>query len=127
MRILFSPLLLALMCSLPVRAAEPVVVHLGSFSKAVDYAPYFVAKQKHLFENALKSCNARPTFEEFQSLPSINESFASKKLDAVLEAPCIVGKASGMDLQILGVSALVDFIPYQRRSPGKEPTSTWRR
>jgi sulfonate transport system substrate-binding protein len=110
MRALFSTLLLVLACALSAQAADQVVVRLGSFSKAVDYAPYFVAKQKHLFENALKACNARPTFEEFQSLPTINESFASKRLDAVFEAeaPCIVGKAAGMDLQILGVSSLVD-------------------
>jgi len=54
--------------------------------------------------------NARPTYEEFQSLPAINEAFAAKRLDGVFEAeaPCIVGKAAGIDLKIVAVSALVD-------------------
>lgn len=90
--------------------ANEQIVRLGSFSKAVDYAPYLVAKQKHYFEDALKPLNARPTYEEFQSLPAINEAFASKRLDGVFEAeaPCIVGKAAGIDLKIVAVSAVVD-------------------
>jgi sulfonate transport system substrate-binding protein len=86
------------------------IIRLGTFSKAVDYAPYLVAKQKHLFDAALKPYNAKASFEEFQTLPTINEAFASKKLDAVFEAeaPCIVGRAAGIDLKIVGISAVVD-------------------
>lgn len=92
------------------RADKETIVHFGSFSKAVDYAPYLVAKQKHLFDDALKPLNAKATYEEFQSLPAINEAFASKRLDFVFEAesPCIVGKAAGIDLNIVGVSAFVE-------------------
>ncbi len=88
-----------------------LIVRLGSFSKAVDYAPYLVAKQKHLFESALKPLNATVSYQEFQTLPSINEAFASKKIDAVFEAeaPCIVGKAAGIDLKILGISAVLNL------------------
>ncbi|HEY9759056.1 MAG TPA: aliphatic sulfonate ABC transporter substrate-binding protein [Oculatellaceae cyanobacterium] len=91
-------------------AAELKNVHMGSFSKAVDYAPYLVAKRKGLFEQALKPLGATAAYDEFQSLPTINEAFATKRLDAVVEAeaPCIVGRAAGIDLKILGVSALVD-------------------
>lgn len=109
---LFSILVLLAACVniLPARCSNERVVHLGTFSRAVDYAPYIVAKQKHLFDAALKACNATPAYEEFQSLPTINEAFATKKLDAVLEseAPCIVGKAAGIDLKILAVSSLVE-------------------
>ncbi len=88
-----------------------LVVRMGTFSKAVDYAPYLVAKQKHLFESALKPLNSTVSYQEFQTLPSINEAFASKKLDAVFEAeaPCIVGRAAGIDLNILGVSAVLNL------------------
>jgi len=44
-----------------------LVVRFGSFSKAVDYAPYLVAKKKRLFEATLKRYNAYPTFQEFQT------------------------------------------------------------
>jgi len=96
--------------SLAESADSDSVVHLGSFSKAVDYAPYLVARHKRLYEMALKPYNVRPTYDEFQSLPSINEAFASKRLDVVFEAeaPCIVGRAAGIDLKILGLSAVVD-------------------
>lgn len=110
-----TPALLMLTCMvvLPAFAASNEgqrIIRLGTFSKAVDYAPYLVAKQKRLFDAALKPYNARPTYEEFQSLPTINEAFASKKLDAVFEAeaPCIVGRAAGIDLRIVGISAVVD-------------------
>jgi len=108
-----ASLLLCVLALMPMESAtasEQLTVRLGSFSKAVDYAPYLVAKQKHSFEDALKALNARPTYEEFQSLPAINEAFAAKRLDGVFEAeaPCIVGKAAGIDLKIVAVSALVD-------------------
>jgi sulfonate transport system substrate-binding protein len=103
-------LVISLLTLIPSARAEESIVHFGTFSKAVDYAPYLVAKQKHLFDDALKKFNAKATYEEFQSLPAINEAFASNRLDFVYEAesPCLVGKAAGIDLKIVGVSAFVD-------------------
>jgi sulfonate transport system substrate-binding protein len=96
------------------RAAEKQTteaVHMGSFSKAVDYAPYLVARNKHWFEDALKQWQVPVTYDTFQTLPSINEAFASKKIDVVFEAeaPAIVGKAAGIDLDIKGVSAVLNL------------------
>ncbi|MBI4117458.1 MAG: aliphatic sulfonate ABC transporter substrate-binding protein [Parcubacteria group bacterium] len=79
-------------------------IRLGSFSKAVDYAPYLVAKNKGWFEEAAKKYGATVRYTEFQSLPPINESFATDKVDIVFEAeaPAIVGKAAGIDIKIVG-------------------------
>lgn len=84
---------------------------MGTFSKAVDYGPYFIARHKHLFEQALAPYNATITYDMFQSLPTINESFATKKVDIVFEAeaPAIVGKAAGIDLKIIALSASVQL------------------
>jgi sulfonate transport system substrate-binding protein len=96
---------------IPPEKQIPTIVHMGSFSKAVDYAPYLVAKRKHWFENALKPMHTTITYDTFQTLPSINEAFASKKIDVVFEAeaPAIVGKAAGIDLDIKGVSAILNL------------------
>src|SRR5258708_323366 len=76
-----------------------LVIRLGSFSRGISLAPYFVAQQQHLFDTALKPFNARIDYQEFHTLPSINEAFASGKLDAVMEAdaPCLIGKAAGIN------------------------------
>ena len=49
---LLFPILLSLIVwasVLPAQCGEYRAVQMGSFSKAVDYAPYIVAKQKKLF------------------------------------------------------------------------------
>lgn len=90
-------------------SGSATALHLGTFSKAVDYGPYLIARNKHLFEQALLPYNATVTYETFQTLPSINESFAAKKIDIVFEAeaPALVGKAAGIDLKIIALSATV--------------------
>jgi sulfonate transport system substrate-binding protein len=101
---------LILLC--PARGSSPeTIVHMGSFSKAVDYAPYLVAKRKHWFEVALKPWHVPVTYDIFQTLPSINEAFAAKKIDVVFEAeaPAIVGKAAGIDIEIKGISAILNL------------------
>ena len=87
---------------------EPAIteVRFGSFSKAVDYAPYLVAKNKGWFDEALKKQGIATKYELFQSLAPINESFATKRVDVVFEAepPAIVGKAAGIDIKIVALS-----------------------
>lgn len=96
------------------------VVRMGSFSKAIDYAPYLVARHKHLFEEALKSVNCRLTYEVFHSLPAINEAIASKKLDVVFESevPAVVGKAAGVGLKIVAVSSVIKVQILVRKNSG---------
>ena len=84
-------------------------IRLGSFSKAVDYAPYLVAKNKGWFEEAAEKYGATVKYTEFQSLPPINESFATDRVDVVFEAeaPAIVGKAAGIDIKIVGAGVFL--------------------
>lgn len=81
-------------------------VRIGSFFTAIDYAPYLIARNKKWFEEALKPHNAKVEYTTFQSLPPINESFATDRIDVVFEAepPAIIGRAAGIDVRITGIS-----------------------
>lgn len=80
-----------------------VKIRLGTFSRAIDYSPYYVAKSKKWWEAVAKRYGATVEYTEFQSLPAINEAFASNRIDAVFEAeaPAIIGRAAGIDVRII--------------------------
>ena len=101
---------------LPVSAAEPAL-RLGSFSVAIDYAPYLISKSQGLFD-AIQS-GAKPEYTTFQSLPPINEAFATDRMDVVFEAepPALIGRAAGIDVKIVAIScSLVQEILVQKTS-----------
>ncbi len=102
---LIMSLALITSCNTATKTGNKVVL-IGSFSKAVDYAPYLVAKSKHWFEDSLKAKGTKVEYKEFQTLPSINEAFATKKIDIVFEAapPAIIGRASGINIEIKDIS-----------------------
>lgn len=114
MRVRFNVLLLSAVLSMIVvlsgcgkQASKSLSeVRMGSFSSAVDYAPYLVAKNKGWFDEAMAKRGIKVTYTKFESLPPINESFGSNRLDVVFEAepPAIVGKAAGINLCIVGES-----------------------
>jgi sulfonate transport system substrate-binding protein len=85
-------------------AAAAVPLKIGSFFVAIDYAPYLIAKSKGMFEKIGGGTTAKYTM--FQSLPPINESFATNQIDAVFEAepPALIGSAAGIDVKIVGIS-----------------------
>lgn len=94
------------------------VIHIGSFSRAVDYAPFLIARNKGWLEElAKKKYNATVEYTEFQSLPSINEAFAADRLDMNFsaEVPAIVGRAAGIDIKIwaAGVSLIQETLVPQ--------------
>lgn len=80
-------------------------MHLGIFTLAINYAPFFVAQQKHWFEDALAARDVKVEYTEFQSLPAVNEAFATGRVDAVFEAeiPAIIGRAADIDLRIVSM------------------------
>jgi len=85
----------------------------------VDYGPYIVAKNKGWFDEVLKAKGSSAEYTQFQSLPPINESFATGRVDVVFEAepPAIVGKAAGIDIKIMGIScSLVQEILVPKNS-----------
>ncbi len=87
---------------------------IGTFSRAIDYAPFMIAKNKGWFESVAKVHSRTIKFVEFQSLPAINESFATKRLDVAFEAepPAIIGRAAGIDIRIVspGVSLTQEIV-----------------
>ena len=89
------------------KATTPKSVRIASFSVAVDYAPYLVAKNKGWFEEAMKAKGVTVEYTVFQSLPPINEAFATNKVDVVFEAepPALVAEAAGIDVVIPAISA----------------------
>lgn len=82
--------------------SAPTTVNLGTFSIALDYSPYLVAKEKGWFDEALAPYHAKASYTQFETLPAINEALASNRLDIIFEAepPVIIGKAAGIDVRI---------------------------
>ena len=101
----FSGIILLVACNNQKKATVETV-RIGSFFEAVDYAPYLIAKEKHLFEDSLGAKGIKIEYTEFQTLPAVNEAFATGKIDLVFEAepPAIIGKAAGTDIQIRDIS-----------------------
>lgn len=93
----------------PVGKNEPTVeaveARMGTLSNGIDYAPYLNAKDKGHFEANAKSAglNVKFTYQEFQSLPALNDALATGKVDMTLaaEIPFLVGKASGIDNKLV--------------------------
>jgi len=83
-------------------------VRIGTFSTAIDYAPMMVAKSKGWLQEELGP-NTKLEWTTFQTLPTINESFAGGKIDVVFEAevPAIVGRAAGIDVKIVDDGAIL--------------------
>ena len=81
-------------------------VIFGSASVAVDYGPYLIAKNKGWFDEALEKKGITAKYELFQSVPPVNESLATDRVDIVFMAvpPAIVGKAAGIGVKIVGIS-----------------------
>lgn len=93
-------------------------VTIGSFSRAIDYAPYIVAKNNGFFDEVADKYGVTIKYIEFQTLPAINEALATDNLDIVFEAepPAIIGKAAGIDLSIVspGVSLVQEIVvPFE--------------
>src|SRR5574337_615368 len=103
------------------RRSTPAIhdVRIGSFSIAIDYAPYLVSKSKGWFADEYQKDGITHHFTTFETLPSINESFATGNVDIVFEAepPAIIGRAAGIDIRIMGIScSLTQEIVVSTRS-----------
>jgi sulfonate transport system substrate-binding protein len=76
---------------------------IGTFSKAIDYSPFFVAKHFRWFEDSpdLKAFSIQYT--EFNDRPAISTSFDSGGLQALFaaEPPVIICRAQDNDIRIV--------------------------
>lgn len=88
-------------------SSPSLTVRIGSFSEAIDYGPFLVAKSKGWFEEALQEQGATVSYQTFQSLAPINESFGTGRIDIVFEAapPAIIGHSAGHDIRIIDISS----------------------
>lgn len=85
----------------------PRIVRVGSFSVAIDYAPYLIARERGTLADALAAEGYGVDYVTFQSLPPINEALATSNVDVVFEAapPAIVGASADVPVRIVGIGA----------------------
>lgn len=93
-------------------ASAPDTIRIGTFSRAVDYAPFYVAKEEGLFEAA--AGGAEIEYVEFDSAPAINEALGTGRIDMVFmaEPPALIAASAGIDVVIaaLGASLIQDIL-----------------
>lgn len=75
---------------------------IGTLFRALDYAPFYIAKEKGWLEEAVQGKAKIEYIPTFQTPPSANESMASGQTDIIMTAgvPAIVAQASGVNLRI---------------------------
>jgi sulfonate transport system substrate-binding protein len=96
---------------------------IGTFSTAVDYSPYYVAKSQGWLDEAAKKHGLTIEHSRYEALSAINDALAAKKLDAILEADtaAIIQKAAYID--IVGMYPLTSIsqeMTVPRTSPAKK-------
>lgn len=80
-------------------------INIGTFFSAIDYAPYYIAKNQGWFEEVASKYGMSIKYTEFQTLPAITEAMATGNVDIIFEAepPAIIGRAAGVDVEIRGI------------------------
>ena len=78
------------------------VIRIGTLFRAIDYAPYYVAKDKGWFEDALKGEATVEHLPTFQSPPSASEALGADRVDVLMTAdvPIIVTRATGVKVRV---------------------------
>lgn len=79
---------------------------IGTFYNAIDYAPFYVAKELGKFRNSEILKNYKIEFREFTDRSQFAQSIESENLHLIFaaEPPIIITKASGVNLKISGIS-----------------------
>ncbi len=82
-------------------------LHIGTFSKAIGDAPFFVAKNKGWFDDVASKYGYNVDFTIYETLPPINEGFATGRVDFIGEAepPAIIGYAAGIGIKVVGIQS----------------------
>jgi sulfonate transport system substrate-binding protein len=93
-------------------AETPDTIRIGTFLSAVDYAPFYVARDQGFFEDAAGSSDVE--YIEFDSAPAITEALGTGQIDMVFmaEPPALIAASGGIDVRIaaLGASLTQDII-----------------
>ena len=81
-------------------------ITIGTFSRAIDYSPYYVAKHFGWFESAPELKGISIKYEEFNDRDAISSALERGQLQAIFaaEPPLILTLAQGNDIRIVEVS-----------------------
>jgi sulfonate transport system substrate-binding protein len=92
---------------------RPDTIRIGTFSSAVDYAPFYVARSQKLFDAGVGD-GTKVEYVEFDSAPAITEALATKRVDMVFmaEPPALIAAAAGINVTIaaLGATLVQDIV-----------------
>ncbi len=111
-------------CAGPADAAPPPPARLriGTFLTAIDYAPFYVAKQNGCLAALARRHGRTINYRVFHSVPAMNEAVNSGALDLILEAdtPAIAQRAAGTDIrEVLPLAALSQQLLVPAGSPAR--------
>ncbi|HKP03617.1 MAG TPA: NrtA/SsuA/CpmA family ABC transporter substrate-binding protein [Chthoniobacterales bacterium] len=99
--------------------SEPKEITIGTFSRAIDYAPYYVARHFKWFEEQLQATSAGITisYREFGSFPEIAQGFQDNTLGAFFsaEAPATILRAQPNDIRVVEVGCTLQQEVVVRR------------
>lgn len=100
--------------------AEPRQVQIATFSTAIDYAPFYVARGQGYFEEELKKEGLAASYKSFESLPPLNDSLRNGQLDVVFEAepPALIAEAADTDVLVPHLSAVLRQQVVVRKESG---------
>lgn len=86
-------------------------IAIGYFSKAIGYAPYYVARHHDWFEQHPALADYRIKHIEFNDRATISQAFTSGDLQFLMSAdiPAIMCRAQGNDVRVVTVAGVVTF------------------
>ncbi len=101
--ILVSLVLITISCK---NNVELKTVSIGTFSRAIDYSPFYIAKHFKWFENSKVFEGKKIKYSEFNDRESFAALLERNELNAIFaaEPPMIITKAQGVDIKIAGIS-----------------------
>ncbi|MEM9077145.1 MAG: ABC transporter substrate-binding protein [Bacteroidota bacterium] len=95
-------------------------IKIGTFFNAIDYAPFYVAKQQGWFEQSDVLQGLNIEFFEYGARSEFSSEIQNKNLHLIFaaEPPIIITKAQGVNLKIAGLSCtLQQEILVQKNAP----------
>lgn len=84
-------------------------LRIGTFLRAIDYAPYYVAKHDGCLDRIARSAGRQISYTVYSTIPAVNMAVNSGALDIILEAdsPAILQLAAGAQIrEIMPLAAL---------------------
>lgn len=79
---------------------------IGTYSQAIDYSPYYIAKHFHWFENNEILKRYKITFQEFNDRSTFAALLSNDELQVIFAAgpPLIITRAQGVKIKLTAVS-----------------------